>query len=156
MERHEAITRLKKYFDIRELVSKDVYNKFGQTAWRLFDTRLLETILVLREEILKVPLVCNNWKSGGTLTQRGFRENIAQIVWSKTNAGTLYVSAHCIGQGVDLSSSKMSADDMRNTIGLNARKLPYNVRIENKQGAPTWLHIDVMTEPDSTAKISWF
>lgn len=156
MKRKDIISRLKKYFDIRELVSKDVYNKFGQTAWRVFSTELLETLLVLRTDILKVPLVCNNWKAGGEFTQRGFRENISTIVRNKTIANSLYLSAHTIGKAVDLSSGKMSANEMRHTIAANAAKLPYKVRIESEQNAPTWLHIDTMTDDDTNSIISWF
>lgn len=147
----KTIEKLAKYFDIRELVSKDVYNKFGQNAWQVFDEKLLATLLALRTEILGVPLVCNNWKAGGSFTQRGFRENTAPLVWSKTNAGTLYVSAHSIGKGVDLTSPKMDAETMRQTIEKKKSKLPYPVRIER---GVSWLHIDVMTL--NTEKTTYF
>ena len=147
----KTIEKLAKYFDIRELVSKDVYNKFGQNAWQVFDEKLLATLLALRTEILGVPLVCNNWKAGGSFTQRGFRENIAPLVWTKTNAGTLYVSAHTIGKGVDLTSPKMDAETMRQTIEKKKNKLPYPVRIER---GVSWLHIDVMTL--NTEKTTYF
>jgi len=154
MTRENTIKELRKYFDIRELVSKAVWLKFGESAWRLFDTRLLETLLALRVDVLKVPLVCNNWKSGGSLQQRGFRENTSAIVSEKTKEGKLYVSAHTIGQAVDLSSAKMTADVMRNLIVQMKSKLPHKVRIEKAENAPTWLHIDVMS--NETAKVEWF
>ena len=154
MTRENTIKELRKYFDIRELVSKAVYVKFGEGAWRLFDTRLLETLLALRVDILKVPLVCNNWKSGGSLQQRGFRENTSAIVSDKTKENKMYLSAHTVGQAVDLSSSKMTADIMRNLIVQMKNKLPHKVRIEKAENAPTWLHIDVMSA--GTAKIEWF
>lgn len=143
---NETMKTIGQYFDIRELVSPQVFNKYGQGAWRFFDPRLLETLLVLRRDILKVPLVCNNWKSGGSLTQRGLRENTCEIVRKKTDFDIIYLSAHTLGMAVDLSSGKMTADEMRRAIGQNADKLPYNVRIEDGSSAPTWLHIDVATE----------
>lgn len=147
----KTIEQLKKYFDVRELVSKDVFNKFGQNAWRVFDEKLLKTLLALRTEILNVPLICNNWKAGGTFTQRGFRENLAPLVSDKTKAGRLYLSAHTIGKAVDLSSPKMDAQTMRETIAKNKSKLPYPVRIER---GVTWLHIDTMTL--QSEKITYF
>lgn len=146
MTREETITALKKYFDIRELVDSNVFARFGQTAWKVFDTRLLETLLVLRTEILKVPLVCNNWHKGGAYSQRGFRCNISPLVADKTKAGKLYITAHSIGQGVDLSSPKMTADAMRTRLEEMKAKLPYPIRYENGNDAPTWLHVDVMTD----------
>ena len=147
----KIIEKLNKYFDVRELVSPAVYNQFGANAWIVFDKRLLETLLALRADILCVPLVCNNWRAGGANKQRGFRENVCPICKEKTEAGRLYVSAHTIGKGVDLSSPKMDADTMRKTIEKNKSKLPYPVRIE---AGVSWLHIDTMTI--STDKITYF
>lgn len=156
MERNKIITELQKYFKIEELVSPKVYETYGEANWRLFSTEILETALVLRCKILNVPLICNNWKGGGQLTQRGFRENISSIVWSKTNAGVLYMGAHTIGKGLDFSSGKMTADEMRAVIKAKQSLLPHKVRIELPKSAPTWLHIDTMTAPDQREKICWF
>ena len=150
------VNDLSKFFDIRELVSPAVYEKHQTGAWRFFDPRLLETLLVLRRDILRVPLVCNNWRNGGKLQQRGLRENVCQIVKEKTADGSLYVSAHMLGMAADLSSPNMSADDMRAAIKRHADALPYPVRIEKKEGAPTWLHVDVACSPYQPDKILWF
>lgn len=53
------IEELKKYFNIKELVCPHVYDKFGERAWIFLDTMALRMLLVLRRDILKVPLVCN-------------------------------------------------------------------------------------------------
>lgn len=156
MKRIDTISKLKKYFDIRELVSKDVYNALGQNAWKLIDTRLLETLLALREKILCVPMVINNWKAGGNFSQRGFRENTSDIVKQKTNAGRIYLSAHCFGCAVDFHSTKMTPDEIRHKIAESAKLLPHPVRLENGKDAPTWVHIDVAVNDETTAKINWF
>ena len=155
MKREQALTELQKYFDIRELVNRDVYARFGQTAWRFFDTELIETLLALRTKILCVPLICNNWHTGGTFTQRGLRVNTSPLVADKTERNVLYVSAHLLGKGVDLSSKKMTADEMRTAIQAQQSKLPYKVRIEKSENAPTWLHIDIM-HTGGAQKIEWF
>ncbi|MEE0969944.1 MAG: hypothetical protein U0M06_11295, partial [Clostridia bacterium] len=65
---------IKDYFDIKELVCPHVYNKFREYAWRFFDPRLLDTLLVIREKINK-PIYVNNWDMGGDFSQRGLRCN---------------------------------------------------------------------------------
>lgn len=155
MTRKQIIKELKKYFDIRELVSPDVYKFRGELAWGEFDTRLLETLLALRKDILKVPIVVNNWASGGKITQRGFRENICQLIKEKTLEGKIYMTPH-VGMAVDFSSPKMSADEMREKITANAAKLPHPIRLEKKDKAPTWVHTDVRVDDSKTAKIQWF
>ena len=151
-----AIKDIKKYFQLQELVSKAVYDKYGEYAWNFFDEKLLATIVALREIILCVPLVCNNWKSGGSFSQRGFRENTCEIVAEKTRANKIYCSAHCLGKGIDLSSPKMTADEMRKKIEANKSILPYSVRIEDAKSAPTWLHIDIMCEQGGINKVTYF
>lgn len=156
MKLEDILREIRDYFDIRELVSKPVYDRYGENAWRFFDPRLLETLLVLREDILGVPLVCNNWKSGGKLSQRGLRENTCQIVKDKTLSGQMYLSAHTLGMAVDLSSGKMSADEMRKIILKHSSRLPHKVRIEDGKSAPTWLHIDVCAEPGQVEQVYVF
>ena len=156
MKQSELIKAIGQYFDVRELVSKAVWDKHGTGAWRFFDPRLLETLLVLRRDILRVPLVCNNWKSGGTLQQRGLRENTCATVKAKTSANALYLSAHTLGMAADLSSGRMTADEMRRAIEQNKDKLPHNVRIEDGASAPTWLHIDVATDYGQSGRIVTF
>ena len=143
MEHLETIQQLKRYFALSELVSKDVYAKYGEFAWAFFDPRLLDVLLWLREG-LGVPLVCNTT----AMQQRGLRTNLSQLVQDKTKAGKLYLSAHCLGKGVDLSSSKMTAQQMRFWVRAHADACPHPIRIESDKSAPTWLHIDVMNMTD--------
>jgi len=153
MTKLEIVNAVKKYFKVQELVSKAVYDKWGEKSWNFLDEKLLETLLVLRRDILKVPLVCNDWVYGGKNSQRGLRENICSIVKEKTDKGVLYLSQHNFGKAVDLVSSKMSAEDMRKTIKANAKKLPYNVRVED---GVSWLHIDLMCDINQKDKIYFF
>lgn len=142
-----TIDRFRKYFDLREVVSKQVFQRYGEQAWQFFDPRLLGVVVWLREGI-KLPLVCNNWATGGSLQQRGFRANIDPIVADKTKAGKLYCSAHCLGEGIDLSSGKASAKDIRAWIRQNIASCPYPIRLEDDKSAPTWVHIDVCNTTD--------
>lgn len=145
MTRYEIISQIKKYFKNKELVCPHVYEKFGERAWIFLDTMALRLLLVLRRDILKVPLVCNT----KTLTQRGLRCNRCEIVQGKTSP---YLSAHVTGKGFDLSSPAMSAEEMRLKIAENVDLLPCKVRIEQDVN---WLHIDTYDEMQ-TAKIKYF
>lgn len=139
MERASLLFEVKKFFALSELVCPHVLKRDGDKAWRYIHTDLLRVLLWLRVELLQVPLVCNT----NTLTQRGFRCNCCELVKSKTEKGTLYVSPHTLGMGVDLSSQWMTAEEMREKIKENAIFAPCNVRIESDVN---WLHIDVLPQ----------
>lgn len=151
--RQILIENLKKYFSIQELVSKAVYDKWGERAWKFLDEKLLSVLIILRRDILRVPLVCNDWKYGGKNQQRGLRENIAPLVSTKTSANKMYLSAHIFGKALDLVSAKMPACEMRRKIMENSFLLPCAIRMED---GVNWLHIDVMTDVDAKDDITLF
>ncbi len=134
--RRLLIDELKKYFSIKELVCGHVYEKYGERAWMFLDTMALRLLLILRRDILKVPLVCNT----KILKQRGLRCNLCEIVKGKTSP---YMSPHPLGKAWDLSSPEMSAEEMRLKVSENVDLLPCKVRIEQDVN---WLHIDVYYE----------
>lgn len=133
MTRQEIIKELKKYFDIKELVCNHIYEKFNTQAWMFLSTPLLHTLLILRTEIINLPIVINT----SSLKQRGMRCNMCPIVKGKTSA---YLSAHVTGNGIDFSCSSKSAEELRQIIKDNQDKLPYPIRLED---GVTWVHIDV-------------
>ena len=59
MEREEIIKELKNYFRIGELVCNHIYSKFKDQAWMFLSTPLLHTLLVLRTEIINLPMIVN-------------------------------------------------------------------------------------------------
>lgn len=133
MDRQEIIKELKKYFDIKELVCNHIYDKFKSQSWMFLSTPLLHTLLVLRTDILNIPMVVNT----SNLKQRGMRCNMCPIVKGKTKA---YISAHVTGNGIDFSSNQKTAEEIRQIIKSNQSKLPYNIRLEE---GVNWVHIDV-------------
>jgi hypothetical protein len=145
--------RLNNYFDIRELVCPHVYDKFREYAWNFFDPRLLDTLLVIREKIGK-PIYVNNWDMGGNFSQRGLRSNLSPIVKEKTSLEKLYISAHCQGMGVDFNVVGMSVADVHKWLKENQILLPYPIRLEDIESAPTWIHLDVRS--DGMHSITYF
>lgn len=154
MEINELICEVKQYFKIQELVSRAVYQKYGEEkCWSLFRKETLECLLVIRRDILKVGLVCNDWVYGGKNHARGWRENTCTRCRNKTNSGIIYASAHVLGCAFDLVSAKMSADEMRKLIIENAYLLPHQVRLEANV---SWLHFDTCVLPNETKKVTTF
>lgn len=143
MTKAEIIAALRKNFDVRELVCPHTYARSGEKSFLFLQTPALHTLLVLRTQILKVPLIINTYPMHGTVTQRGLRCNLCPLVKEKTDKGILYQSPHPEGLAWDIVSPEMSAEQMRQKIYANASLLPYPVRIEdNGDGTPNWLHID--------------
>ena len=138
--RTTIITELKQYFDIREIVCPHTYKKFEYKSWQFFDYQFLENLLILRRDVLKVPLTCNDWHKGGAFSQRGFRCNICQLTRDATAKGQIYLTAHANGAGIDLVSSKMAAEQMRQKIKEHQDLFTTPIRVEKEV---TWLHFDI-------------
>ena len=143
MKRDELLLRLKPYFSIEEFVSKPVFDKYGETAWRFFNSDLLETILFIREE-LGLGITINTWHKGGLFSQRGLRANLSYLVLQASEKKRLYISGHTLGMALDFDVTGMSACEVRNWLVSIAELLPYKIRLENNVN---WVHIDVEDEP---------
>lgn len=145
MERQEIIKELKKYFRIGELVCNHIYDKFKEQAWMFLSTPLLHTLLVLRTEIVNLPMIVNT----SSLKQRGMRCNMCPLVKAKTG---VYASAHVTGNGVDFTCTSKTAEEIRTMIKENQDKLPYKIRLEE---GVSWVHVDVY-DPGFYNKITTF
>lgn len=143
MSRQEIITNIKPYFKISELVCPHTVKAFGDKSWQFLSTNLLHTLLILRTEIFKSPMIINN----KTFTQRGLRCNLCDLVKAKTNVNKIYMSAHCLGEALDFDVEDLSADNARKLIQSNMKLLPYNIRLEKDVN---WVHIDMY---DTNSKI---
>ena len=146
MSRSETITALKQYFNVKELVCPHTYQMYGENAWQFLSTCYLETLLVIREQILAAPMYCNT----SNLNQRGLRCNLCPIV---SNKQSLYLSAHILGKAGDFTVRGLTAEEARNKIIQNAHLLPYPIRMEKNV---TWLHIDTLPQHSITEKIHLF
>ena len=133
-----------KYFALTELVCPHVFKRFGEFAWLFLDYRLLETIDILKEKIFPdKKIYVNNWNIGGKCEERGLRCGLCSIVKSKVKAVIAYLSAHVTGKGIDFTVEGISAVEARKIIDKNKVHLPYPIRLEDDESAPTWVHLDV-------------
>lgn len=143
--------QLAQFFDLREMVCPDMYGRFHDFAWNVFDSSLLYTLLVLRRDILQVPMTINNWHTGGSFSQRGYRCNLCELVASKTRKKALYATSHGTGKGLDFDAKGMTAEHARELIERHADLLPYPIRLER---GTNWVHFDLYNETDR--KVSYF
>ena len=119
---------------------------YGENAWQFLSTCYLETLLVIREQILAAPMYCNT----SNLNQRGLRCNLCPIV---ANKQSLYLSAHILGKAGDFTVRGLTAEEVRNKIIQNAHLLPYPIRMEKNV---TWLHIDTLQQYNIAEKVYLF
>lgn len=146
MTRSEIIKELHKYFQIRELVCEHTHSKWGERAWQFLDTDYLHVLLVLRRDILQVPMTCNH----DGAYQRGLRCNMCEIVKDKDEN---YLSSHIFGKAGDFTCKGLTAQQARERIKANAHLLPCNIRLEDKA---SWLHFDVLPQFGVTDKVYFF
>lgn len=146
MNRQQIITELSKYFSIGELVCNHTFAKWGNNAWQFLDTHYLHALLVIRRDILKAPMTCNN----ATLKQRGLRCNCCELVKQKTS---VCLSAHILGKAGDFDAKGLTAEMARQKIKANSHLLPCQIRLER---GVSWLHIDVMPHSNTIQKVYEF
>ena len=143
---------IKDYFHAKEVVCPDVYDKFGLYSWQFFDPRLLDVMLVIRENI-NSQIIVNNWASGGELSQRGLRCNLCSIPKEKTSLEKLYLSAHSFGMAWDFNVVGMTVEETHRWIVDNKILLPHPIRLEEPDGVNR-VHLD--TRSDGFRAITWF
>ena len=146
MTRDEIIRELHKFFQISELVCPHTHSKWGERSWQFLDTAYLHNLLVIRRDILKVPMVCNH----GAQLQRGLRCNRCELVSQKD---AVYLSSHVLGKAGDFTVKGMTAQEARSLIRNNAHLLPYPLRME---GGVSWLHFDVLPQYGINQKVYEF
>ena len=146
MNREEIIDALSEYFKVQELVCNHTYAKHGEKSWQFLDTDWLQCLLVIRRDILKVPMTCNH----SNAHQRGLRCNMCDLVKSKK---ANYLSAHILGKAGDFTVKGMNAGKARQEIMLKSHLLPCNIRLE---GGVSWLHFDVLPQYGVKEKVYVF
>ena len=146
MTREEIIRELHNYFQISELVCNHTHSKWGERAWQFLDIAFLENLLVIRRDILKVPMICNH----DAQLQRGLRCNMCDLVRQKDS---VYLSSHMLGKAADFTVKGMTAQEARTLIRKHADLLPHPLRME---GGVSWLHIDVLPQFGINVKVYEF
>jgi hypothetical protein len=146
MDRDTIIRELHNYFQVRELVCDHTFSKWGERSWQFLDTDFLHCLLIIRRDILRLPMICNyQW-----LNQRGLRCNRCELVKGKDS---VYLSSHILGKAGDFSIEGITAQEARSRIRNNAHLLPCPIRME---GGVNWLHFDVLPQYGIDVKVYEF
>lgn len=145
-----------KYFTIKELVSKLVYDfykpKYGESfIWKFFDEDDLKDLDTIRETWGR-GIIINNWATGGDLSQCGLRCNIDPLVKAKT---TPYLGGHNLAKGWDLHDTKGENTKLYNHVIdlIKKGKLKKLRRVENIKSTPTWVHADSLRTANNELEI---
>ena len=146
MDRDKIILELHNFFQVSELVCDHTFSKWGERSWQFLDTDYLHALLIIRRDILQVPMTCNH----DGAKQRGLRCNMCDLVKEKTRN---YLSSHILGKAGDFTCKGLTAQQARERIKANAHLLPCNIRLENKV---TWLHFDVLPQYGIADKVYFF
>lgn len=146
MSREQIIRELHRFFQVRELVCSHVFSKWGERSWQFLSTDYLHNLLVIRRDILQMPMVCNH----DGAEQRGLRCNMCKMVKEKKAA---YLSSHILGRAGDFSVQGLTAQEARSRIRAMQNLLPYPMRME---GGVSWLHIDTLPQFGITDKVYEF
>jgi len=129
-----------KHFRIEELVSQQVFKKYGaEFCWKFFDENLLMDLDTIRE-FYDSSITINDWVFGGTFSQCGLRCNKDPLVAS---AKGIYCSAHVLARAFDLHSSDIKKLYKDIEILYNEGKLKAVRRMESPASTKYgWCHID--------------
>ena len=146
MNREKIIRELHNYFQVSELVCGHTFSRWGERSWQFLDTEYLAALLVIRRDILQLPMTCNT----SSATQRGLRCNVCELVKEKKKN---YLSSHILGKAGDFTVKGLTAEQARERIIQNAHLLPCNIRLEDKV---TWLHMDVLPQFGVTERVYLF
>ena len=146
MNREQIIRELHRFFQVRELVCSHVFSKWGERSWQFLSTDYLHNLLVIRRDILQMPMMCNH----DGAEQRGLRCNMCKMVKEKKAA---YLSSHILGRAGDFSVQGLTAQEARSRIRTMQNLLPYPMRME---GGVSWLHIDTLPQFGIEAKVYEF
>lgn len=144
-----------KFFGIKELVSKVVYDYYTKLygvsggealMWSFFDALFLQDLDTIRANWGR-PITINNWHLGGQYEESGLRCNVDSLVKGKT---TPYCGGHNFAKAGDLKDSKGENSKLHDFVcGLiNQGKLKVIRRIENIKNTPTWTHCDSFQTPN--------
>jgi len=127
--------QVSKYFKIHELVSKAIYEKKGESAWRYIPADLIKAIDTIKERFPKGTITINNYVWGGSRQWSGLRTPDSSY-YSPT-------SMHSFMRAVDMKFSEYSSNKVRSDILENPELYP---TIKGLELGTSWVHIDIRNE----------
>ncbi len=132
-------------FYLQEFVSKAFYDFYGEKCIRYLDPKLPIMAQGFRDR-LGVPIIINNWVSGGPFNYRGYRDD--SFYYEEINSGLYELkrkglgSQHRFGRAIDFHTNSITPDEIREDIKKNFdvyKKMGITTIEENVN----WVHVDM-------------
>jgi hypothetical protein len=123
---------LPKHFGVMELVPPEIYGEMRDSAIILLDDRILRVLDAIRDHF-GVPVTVNNYHTGGSFKQRGFR--------TVEVPGGAKHSPHFYGRAADFDVQGMTADMVRREILANQSLDDFSL-ITGMETGVSWIHVD--------------
>lgn len=127
--------KISEHFVIQEFVDQATFEAEGENSITFVDKKLIDIAEFVRTEI-GLPVIINNWHTGGQYKESGLR--------NKNTTTGAKKSAHKLGKGIDVKAKEMGSKEWYEFVKKHAKKL-YDLglrRIEDKTLATTWCHMD--------------
>lgn len=124
-----------KNFCLDEFLPKQLYKDNEMTPWKLqlcIDIRIVTVAQALRDRFGE--LTINNWYHGGDREWSGLRIP-GSPYYSK-------FSQHSFGRAIDVISTKVTAEEMRNDIRKNYNFYKH-LGVTRIESGTSWLHVDL-------------
>jgi hypothetical protein len=134
--------KLSANFVVEELVSKDIFQRWGEKSIWFIDPKIVAVAEFLRMHF-KAAIIINNWHTGGERQYSGFREPECKI--------GAKLSQHRFGRAIDFNVQGMKPADVRAEI-LTSQQLFLDIGVttmESGDFTPTWTHLDCRKVNDS-------
>ncbi len=124
-----------KYFKIEEFVPKNIFKHYSTNSIMFLDPRVINLAVAYREFFNK-PVVINNWHSGGTYQERGYRI-------PNSNTGARF-SQHKFGRAFDCNIKGVDDQEAYNEIVKNFDYFKQFglTTLENYKFTQGWIHSD--------------
>jgi hypothetical protein len=122
-----------RHFDLRELVTPEIWEKRGARCIELLDPRALRVLDDLRDTF--GPVIVNNWHRGGGFTESGLRD-------PHTTTGAAW-SQHKFGRAFDCKLNESTPREAFDYLLANQADWPEITVLEDIEATGTWLHFDV-------------
>jgi len=152
METKQIYDDFLQYFNVEEIVSPGIYEKYNHLGdyffLSRFDIRLLVTMVFIRTTLNKT-ITINDWLWGGRFDERGLRDTSTPMVQDRAKKNDPWLSAHVVGMAFDFDVKEMTANEVREWLFKFRDCLPYKIRLERKLNGEfiSWVHLDVCDDP---------
>ena len=134
-------------FELQDFVPPSAFNSREDHGLSLLHPDLIDSTQKLRDHI-KVRMIINNWNSGGTFRNRGWREPDSKVGAKK--------SLHKQGMAIDFHSPDTTMLELFKLIWNNRDWIVKNTAfriVESFTATPGWVHLAIGDQDETELKV---